>query len=131
VRLKRDGYLESQFVVGSDTPELVSRALLRDDIDWTQELNDARGGLYESLSYFVLSVPVTGVLWGGFLNVQGLLLGGASGGINESRQLELQQFGNTLYWSSLGSVLINAGLLVNVVINVIEYVRVGEGAHNQ
>jgi hypothetical protein len=130
VRFRKPGYLESRFVVGPDSPPVVSRALIRDDVDWTVELKQARDGFYQSFSLFVLSVPATIVLRGSYLNLENAIIAG-NASLDTDRRNELVRRANSLYWASWGSFLVNAGLLVNVVINVIEYVRVGEGAHNQ
>ncbi len=130
VRLRKPGYLESRFVVGPDSPPVVSRALIRDDVDWTEELKEARDGFYQSFSLFVLSVPATVALRGSYLNLENAIIAGGTN-LDNDRRNELVRQANSRYWASWGSFLLNAGLLVNVVINVIDYVRVGEGAHNQ
>ncbi|MFW6211523.1 MAG: PEGA domain-containing protein [Spirochaetota bacterium] len=130
VRLRKPGYLESRFVVGPDSPATVSRALLREDIDWTVELEQARDSFYQSFAFFVVSLPVTIVLRGSYLNLETAILSGGTA-IDDDRRSELVRQANTLYWATWGSVFVNVGLLVNVAINIIDYVRVGEGAHNQ
>ena len=131
VRLRRDGYLESRFVVDRGSPEVVSRALLPDSIDWSRELVTARDDFYRSLTWFVLSVPVTVFLNGGFESVRGAFPTAGTGGYTEAEVNRLARLGNILYWSSVGSALVNAGLFVNLVISVFDYVEVGEGPHNQ
>jgi hypothetical protein len=131
VQMRREGFLPSRFVVDETTPPIVSRALLNARIDWTEELREQRNEFYDALGYFVLSVPVTMILWGGYQNVLGTRASPDLSALPPSEDQRLVQLGNTLYWSAIGGLAINVGLFINVVLNLLDYVAVGEGAHNQ
>ena len=135
VRLRRDGYLESRFVLDTDSPARVARALLPDTLVWADELREKRDGFYRSMTWFVLSVPVTMILNGVYLNALSAYPPEAVYNTlpqEERDKLDsLGRMGNIFYFASGGSLLVNLGLLVNVGINLFDYLDVGEGAHNQ
>lgn len=131
VQLRRDGFLESRFVVDGQSPPSISRALLSAQIDWTDELREQRDEFYRALGFFVVSVPVTMLLWGGYQNVLGTRASPDLPSLPPEEDLRLVQLGNTLYWSALGGLAVNVGLFVNVLFALFDYVAVGEGAHNQ
>ncbi|MFP4112780.1 MAG: PEGA domain-containing protein [Spirochaetales bacterium] len=131
VRLRRDGYLESRFVVDSASPTVMNRALLPDTIDWSLELRRERDDFYEALTWFVVSLPVTILLNGGYESVRAALVPVAAATLRQSEERRLAQLGNIFYWSSLGSTAVNVGLFVNLLISIFDYVQVGEGPHNQ
>ena len=127
VRLRHDGYHESRFVVDGSSPHVVSRAMLPAAIDWSVELRDRRDGFYQALTWFVLSVPATVLLRGGYQSVRGVW----EQDLDPTDRLRLGRRGNILYWSSIGSGLVNVGLFVNLLISIFDYIEVGEGPHNQ
>lgn len=130
VRLRAEGYLESRFVLDGDSPGRIARALLPASLDWAEEIRTARDGFYRSLSWFVISVPVTMVLNGMYRNVAGAIPPMLPADTSEEvRRLAVR--GNILYWSFWGGLLVNIGLFVNMGINLFEYLNVGEGPHNQ
>jgi len=131
VRLRRDGYLESRFVLASDSPDRVARALLPGSLSWADEIEQKRDGFYRSMTWFVLSVPVTIILNGIYQSIQSAFPPLESGDLTPENWTAFGQRGNIFYWASSGSVLVNLGLLVNAGINLFEYLDVGEGAHNQ
>ncbi len=131
VRMRREGYLESRFVVDTDSPQIVSRALLPDSIEWTEELRASRDSFYQALTWFVLSVPVTVLLNGGFESVRAGFPRPGSTALSPQELERFARLGNIFYWSSIGARLVNVGLFVNLLISVFDYVAVGEGAHNQ
>jgi hypothetical protein len=131
VRIQRDGYLESRFVVDGDTPETVARALIRDTIDWTAEIEQSRKQFYRSLAWFILSVPVTLALRGGYLNVFAAFPPTDDGSLDPDERIRLARLGNILYWSSITGVLVNVGLFANTILGIRDYIEVGEGSHNQ
>ncbi|MEE8441103.1 MAG: PEGA domain-containing protein, partial [Spirochaetia bacterium] len=132
VRLRRDGYLESRFVLTGDGPDRVARVLLPGSLNWADEIRLKRGGFYRSLTWFVLSVPVTMILNGVYLSVQSAWPPpGVPVDVTPANLATFGQIGNIFYWASSGALLVNLGLLVNVGINLFEYIDVGEGAHNQ
>ncbi|TVQ21459.1 MAG: PEGA domain-containing protein [Spirochaetaceae bacterium] len=131
VRMTRDGYLESRFVVDQTTASVVSRALLPDSIDWGQEIRRTRADFYRSLTWFVVSVPATLVLWGGYQSILGVRSGPDILRLSFEEDQRMVRTGNILYWSALGGVMVNAALLANVVLTIVDYVAVGEGFHNQ
>jgi hypothetical protein len=126
VRLRADGHLESRFVLTVESPDRVARVLLPDSIDWGVELQTARDEFYRSLSWFVISVPVTMILNGVYQNVYSAYPPAAG-----PQLASFGRLGNIFYWSYWGGLLVNVGLFVNVGINLFEYLDVGEGAHNQ
>ena len=152
VRLRRDGYLESRFVIDDAAPQVITRVMLPDTVDWTEELHVKRDAFYRSLTWFVLSLPVTVLLNGGYDSVQGgyltiqaranaLLDRRVLHGLTPDEQIELERLageqerlarrGNLLFWATTGSRLINVGLFINLLISIFDYVAVGEGPHNQ
>jgi hypothetical protein len=131
VRIQADGYLESRFVVDGQSPETVARALLRDSTDWTVEIEERRSRFYRSLSWFVVSVPVTLALRGGYLNVSGAFPPFDDGTLTAEERAGFARLGNILYWSSLAGVMVNVGLFANTVLDIRDYIQVGEGSHNQ
>ena len=131
IRVHRPGYLESRFVVDRETPDAVTRALLPDSINWSNELRTARDDFYQSLTWFVLSVPVTMLLNGGYEAVRGAFPPEGSEALDPADAASLGRLGNLLYWSSMGSLMVNVGLFANLIITIFDYVAVGEGPHNQ
>lgn len=131
VRLRREGHLESRFVVDAASPPVVNRALLPDSIDWSEELVTERDDFYQALTWFVVSVPVTLLLRGGYQSVRAAFPPLGSELLSDEELLRLARRGNILYWSSIGGFLVNGGLLVNLLISIFDYVEVGEGPHNQ
>jgi hypothetical protein len=131
VRIAADGFLESRFVVDANSGPVVSRALLPSSIDWTQELRRERDEFYQALTWFVLSIPVTMILRGGYESVLAAYPPGDSGALTDDELVRLARRGNILYWSSIGGLLVNAGLAVNLGFAIVDYVEVGEGPHNQ
>jgi hypothetical protein len=131
VRLRRDGYLESRFVVDADSPAVVTRALLPATIDWSEELRQERDDFYRALTWFVVSLPFTVVLNGGYESVRGAFPPDGTGTLTDAERARLARLGNIFYWSSVGSTLVNVGLFINLAITVFDYVEVGEGPHNQ
>ena len=131
VRMTRDGYLESRFVVDGTTASVVSRALLPDSIDWGVEIRRTRADFYRSLTWFVVSIPATVVLWGGYQSILGVRAGPDIARLSFEEDQRMVRTGNILYWSALGGAMVNAALLTNVVLTIIDYVAVGEGFHNQ
>lgn len=131
VVLRHEGYLESRFVLGSDTPDRVARVLLPGSLNWSDEIAAKRGEFYNSLSWFVLSVPVTMILNGVYQSVFGAYPPTDDGELPPETRISFARLGNIFYWASGGALLVNLGLLVNVGINLFEYLDVGEGAHNQ
>ncbi len=131
VRITSDGYLDSRFVVDRGSPPVVSRVLLPAAIDWTTEIRRERDEFYQALTWFVLSIPVTIILRGGYESVLGAYPPGEAGTLSDEELQRLARRGNIFYWSSIGGLLVNAGLLVNLGLAIVEYVEVGEGSHNQ
>lgn len=131
VRLRHEGHLESRFVVDTASPPVVNRALLPDSVDWSEELITERDDFYQALTWFVVSVPVTLLLRGGYQSVRAAFPPQGSELLSDEEQLRLARRGNILYWSSIGGFLVNGGLLVNLLISIFDYVEVGEGPHNQ
>ncbi|MFW6293233.1 MAG: PEGA domain-containing protein, partial [Spirochaetota bacterium] len=131
VRLRRDNYLESRFVVDAASPPVVNRALLPASIDWSEEIRDRRDGFYSALTWFVVSVPVTLVLNGGYESVRGAFPPAGSEELSPEELRRLVRLGNIFYWSSIGGALVNVGLFVNLLISIFDYIEVGEGSHNQ
>ncbi|MFW5826271.1 MAG: PEGA domain-containing protein [bacterium] len=131
VRLRREGHLESRFVVDTASPPVINRALLSDSIDWSEELVSERDDFYQALTWFVVSVPVTLLLRGGYQSVRGAFPPLGSELLDDEELLRLARRGNILYWSSIGGFLVNGGLFVNLLISIFDYVEVGEGPHNQ
>ena len=131
VRLRREGHLESRFVVDTASPPVVNRALLPDSVDWSEELVSRRDAFYQALTWFVVSVPVTLLLRGGYQSVRAAFPPLGSEMLSDEELVRLARRGNILYWSSIGGFLVNGGLFVNLLISIFDYVEVGEGPHNQ
>jgi hypothetical protein len=135
VRIRAPGHLESRFVMTRESPERVARVLLPETVVWSEEISAKRGEFYRSLTWFVLSVPVTMILNGVYQGIESAypppsIYDGLS--LEEKQNLEpFGQRGNIFYFASGGSLMLNLGLLVNAGINLFEYLDVGEGAHNQ
>lgn len=131
VRLRRDGHLESRFVVDERSPQVVSRALLPDSIDWSLEIVEERDDFYQALTWFVVSIPVTILFRGGYQSVLAAFPPQGSDELTDQEILRLARLGNIFYWSSVGGLLVNGGLFVNLLFSIFDYVEVGEGPHNQ
>ena len=131
VRIEHDGYLESRFVIDTDSPDTVARALLRDTVDWTVEIEQRRSTFYRSLAWFAVSIPVTLALRGGYLNVYGAFPPYDDGSLTPEARQDFARLGNILYWSSLAGMMVNIGLLANTILDIRDYIQVGQGSHNQ
>jgi PEGA domain len=131
VRLRREGYLESRFVIDSDSPDRIARALLPDSVVWADELQEKRDGFYRAMTWFVVSVPVTLILNGVYQSVLSAFPPDDPAPLTPENWERFGRIGNIFYWASAGGLLVNLGLLVNVGINLFDYLEVGEGAHNQ
>ena len=131
VRIEHDGYLESRFVIDTDSPDTVARALLRDTVDWTVGIEQRRSTFYRSLAWFAVSIPVTLALRGGYLNVYGAFPPSDDGSLTPEARQDFARLGNILYWSSLAGMMVNIGLLANTILDIRDYIQVGQGSHNQ
>lgn len=133
VRLEAEGYFDSRFRVGPDSPEMISRDLRAANIDWDLEIQEMRDGFYRALGWFVLSVPVPMFLFGAYQSVAAAFPEEPpeepDGLLSIEEWVRFGKRGNVLYWSALGSTFVSAGLLVNAFLALFDYVAVGEASH--
>ena len=131
VRLEREGFLDSRFVVDPSSPDRITRALLPGTVDWGAEIREKRDRFYGSFSWFVISVPAVMLLNGAYQNVLAAFPRVDGGELTPTERALFAQRGNIFYWSFLGATFVSGGLLVNTVISLLDYISVGEGAHFQ
>lgn len=129
VRLEADGYFDSRFRLGPDSPQVISRRLRLANIDWDVEITEKRDSFYRSLGIFVLSVPIPLFLFGSYQAVASAFPAEPGANLPVEEWERFGRRGNVLYWSAFGATFASAGLLVNAVFALLDYVRVSEAPH--
>jgi len=127
--LRRDGYLDTKVVFSPDSPDLVSRKMLPDVIDWGGRIESRRDSFYRSLGLFALSLPIPIIINGVYQNIATLYADGTPPGLDPGSSSRLLGTANVLYWSYWGSVGVSGGLLVNMIVKLVKYVRSSEYAN--
>jgi hypothetical protein len=130
LKLSKAGYHSSTFALTPESPKEIERRLISDRYDFAAELEQEKDEFYTSLGLFVLSVPAPIILGGLYQNIVSLFPGGSpAAGLDYNETLQLIDTGNALYYSYLGSIIISGFFLVNVFINLFEYIDAGEAYH--
>ncbi|TVQ37956.1 MAG: PEGA domain-containing protein [Spirochaetaceae bacterium] len=125
VLLQRDGHHSSRFVVGPESPEVITRQLASDIVGWSEQTRMQRDRFYRSLGFFVVSLPAPIILNGVYDNLFTLL---AAEPVPDDAD-RLRRTGNTVYWAYWGSVGVSSGLFVNMAVQLVRYIRAAESYH--
>ncbi|MFP4066056.1 MAG: PEGA domain-containing protein [Spirochaetaceae bacterium] len=129
--LSLEGFLDETVVLSPRAPDDVRRELVPDPGDWPEVVTERRDRFYRAFGWFALSIPIPVMLNGMYQDIAALYPGGQpSPELSEAEAERLATTGNTLLWSARGTAAVSAGLFVNMMVRLIQYVRAGEYAHD-
>ncbi len=130
VILSREGFLDETVVLSDEAPDRVSRELVPDPGNWPEVVQERRDRFYRAFGWFALSIPVPVMLNGMYQDIAALYPGGQpSPELSEAEANRLAGTANTMLWSARGTAVVSAGLFVNMMVHLIQYIRVGQYAH--
>ncbi len=131
VILSREGFLDETVVLSGEAPDRVSRELVPDPGNWPEVVQERRDRFYRAFGWFALSIPVPVMLNGMYQDIAALYPGGQpSPELSEAEATRLAGTANTLLWSARGTAVVSAGLFVNMMVHLIQYIRAGQYAHD-
>lgn len=129
VLLQRTGSLDSRFTIGPRSPDRVVRELAPDIVGWGEQTTAARDRFYRALGFFVVSLPAPIILNGVYENLAVLYASGTPDGLSDRESDRLIATANTVYWGYWASVGVSGGLFVNLVVQLVRYIRTAESYH--
>jgi hypothetical protein len=130
--VEEEGFLEETIIVTPNSPAAVRRNLVPDPGDWPQRVEERRDRFYRSLGWFALSLPFPIILNGMFNDIATLFPGGEPAeDLSTEEAARLARTANTLLWSARATGAVSGGLFVNMMIRLIQYVRVGQYSHDE
>jgi len=124
--LRREGYRDQALYLGGAARDRPQVALTPESIDVVKRQNQARNRFYAAFGLFALSVPLPFFSWG-LVNdyVVGVQNAMAAGNASEAERL--RQTGNMFYnYGFLGGLGLTATLAVNMVIQLMRYIRAAD-----
>ncbi|MFO7781162.1 MAG: PEGA domain-containing protein, partial [Spirochaetia bacterium] len=131
VILSREGFLDETVVLSEEVPDRVSRELVPDPGNWPEVVQERRDRFYRAFGWFALSIPVPVMLNGMYQDIAALYPGGQpSPELSDEEARRLAGTANTLLWSARGTTVVSAGLFVNMMVHLIQYIRAGQYAHD-
>ncbi len=119
--LRKEGYRDQALYLGGGARQRLEVPLIPDSIDPVKLQNRARNRFYTAFGIFVLSVPLPFFCWA--------ILGDYVAGYplaSPSEQARILSISNGLYWSTWGTLGLSIGLAVNMVIQLVRYVRTAD-----
>ncbi len=129
--LSKEDYLDGKVLLGPESPNLITKPLVEDIVDWETEIQQRRDGFYRSLGWFVVSLPLPILLNGMYNSVASLYVDGRPPGLTDSASDDLVGRANTLLWATRGTAAFSAGLFVNLLIQLGRYIRAGQSFHGR
>lgn len=129
VRISKKGYLDSHFLLSPDGPLAVNRTLMNAAIDWSTEIKTRRDRFYTHLGWFLLSVPVPVILNGLYQNELVAASSTSFSSLSPAAQHQVIVSGNAFYYAAWGTAFLSAGLFVNAIISLIDYIQAGQSYH--
>jgi hypothetical protein len=131
VILSAEGFLDETVVLSPQVPDLISRELVRDPGNWPELVQERRDRFYRAFGWFALSVPIPVMLNGMYQDIAALYPGGQpSPELSDAEAERLARTANTMLWSARGATAVSAGLFVNMMVHLIQYIRAGQYAHD-
>ncbi len=131
VILSREGFLDETVVLSEEVPDRVNRELVPDPGNWPEVVQERRDRFYRAFGWFALSIPVPVMLNGMYQDIAALYPGGQpSPELSEAEANRLAGTANTMLWSARGTAVVSAGLFVNMMVHLIQYIRAGQYAHD-
>ncbi|MFP4426281.1 MAG: PEGA domain-containing protein [Spirochaetaceae bacterium] len=132
VRLSLEEYYDSQFLVGPETPNLVSRELLPASLEWETVVENKRDRFYRSFGWFILSLPAPIILNGIYGNLSTLFPEGqARSELSQGEADRRLNQSNTVFYSYYATLGVSVALFGNMMYRLIDYIRTGEGYHDR
>jgi hypothetical protein len=119
--LRKEGYRDQALYLGGGAKQRLEVPLIPDSIDPVKLQNRARNRFYTAFGIFALSVPIPFFCWA--------ILGDYVVGYqlaSPSEQDRMRRISNGLYWSTWGTLGLSIGLAVNMVIQLVRYVRTAD-----
>jgi len=130
VRLSLKGYLDSHFLLSPAGPESVERTLVTSAIDFPKIIQARRDEFYTHIGWFLLAVPVPIILNGLFSNEMAVAQNTSEfASLTPAAQNQVITSGNVFYYAAWGTAFLAAGLFVNAMISLVEYIQAGEEYH--
>ncbi len=129
VRISKKGYLDSHFLLSPDGPLTVNRTLMSAAIDWSAEIRTRRDRFYTHLGWFLLSVPIPVILNGLYQNELVAASSADFSTLSPATQHQIRVSGNAFYYAAWGTAFLSAGLFVNAIISLVEYIQAGQSYH--
>jgi len=130
--LRSDGYLESRFVAGPDTPGMVTRTLVGDAYDWEADFTRNRNRFYRSLGFFLGSLAGPVILNGLYQDLSGLFpTGSVRDDLTEEEKFAYADHANTIYHGYYSSLALSGAFFGNMIWSLTQYIRVGQGYHER
>ncbi|MFO8063523.1 MAG: PEGA domain-containing protein [Spirochaetota bacterium] len=128
--LSREGYLDEKVVLSNQAPHEITRELVPDQGDWPAIVEDRRDSFYSAFGWFALSLPFPVMLNGMYQDIAALYPGGTpSSELSRSEAERLATTANAMLWSARGTTAVSAGLFVNMMVQLVKYIRAGQYAH--
>jgi len=130
VRLSLKGYLDSHFLLSPAGPDSIERTLVTSALDFPKIIQARRDAFYTHIGWFLLAVPVPIILNGLFSNEMAVRQNANEwASLTPAAQNQVITSGNVFYWSAWGTAFLAAGLFVNAMISLVEYIQAGEAYH--
>jgi hypothetical protein len=131
VILSQEGFLDETVVLAPDVPDIITRDLVPDPGNWPEIVQQRRDRFYRAFGWFALSIPIPVMLNGMYQDIAALYPGGQpSPELSAAEADRLATTANTLLWSARGTAAVSAGLFVNMMVHLIQYIRAGQYAHD-
>jgi len=123
--LRSEGFLDQPLYLGPQTRPAFSSPLLPADLDPALRQKQDRNRFYTAFGLFALSLPLPIFIWG-YVNdfAAGSVLAGVDGNTVDAQRLFDTGYG--LYYTFWGAVGLSTGLAVNMLIQLLRYVRAAD-----
>lgn len=132
VRLSLNEHYDSQFFVGPESPNLVSRELLPSSMEWETVVENKRDRFYRAFSWFIVSLPAPIILNGIYGNLSTLFPDGEAR--SELSQTEADRRlgqANAVFYGYYATLGVSTALFGNMIYRLFDYIRTGEGYHDR
>jgi hypothetical protein len=121
--LRREGFLDFAIYLTPDTEDAVSVSLLDDSLDPVDLQKKRRTKFYTALGMFVLSLPIPYVSYSYAADYTAAYNQAVAVGADQDIRARLYDANQTFYSIYLGGLVVSASLFVNMMVNLIQYIR--------
>ncbi len=129
ILLRRKGYFDTKLTVGPDSENQIHATLKPAIFDQSIWLTGRRDRFYTAFTAFILSVPLPIIFGGIYDNALNLQASPNYSNLSVGEQTRVNNIASIGQVGQLASLFVSSVLLVNTIVEIVEYVRAAEFYH--